>query len=112
MHPAMVSTAESIAGYKLVRPLGVVRGLVIRSPNFGGAIASAFEQFAGGTNMQQLVALCDRSRADAFLLMLQQAAQLGANAVVGVRYASEDVQSGLVEVVAYGTAVWAEASPA
>lgn len=105
----MVSTTSEIPGYRAKRPLGVVRGLVVRSPNFGGAIASAFEQIAGGVNMQQLVALCDRSRGDSFLLMLQQAAQLGANAVVGVRYASEEVQSGLVEVVAYGTAVWAEA---
>lgn len=107
IHPAMVTTGLELPGFKVVRPLGIVRGLIVRSPGFGGGIAASFEALGGG-NVNTMIQLCEKARADAFFSLLQHAAQMGANAVVGMRYDATELGQGLTEVLAYGTAVWAD----
>ncbi len=108
IHPAMVTVAFEIPAFKIVRNLGVVRGIVVRSPGFAGGIAAGFEALGGG-NVSTLTSMCDRARSDAYMQLLQHAAQAGANGIIGVRYdATELGQGGLTEVLAYGTAVWAD----
>ena len=107
IHPAMVVTGQDIPGFRVVRPMGIVRGLTVRSPGIGGSFSAAFQSLGGG-NVQAMADLCERARADAFLLMLQHAAQMGANAVVAFRYDATEMGQNLTEVLAYGTAAWAE----
>src|SRR4051812_23402750 len=106
IHP-LTTTAFELAGHRVVRSLGVVRGIVVRSRsiigNFGAAIQSIF-----GGNISLYTSLCERARDDAFRQMLAHAAELGANAVVGVRYDANEVTPGITEVLCYGTAVFVE----
>jgi len=103
----MVTTSFDLPGYRVVRSLGVVRGLVVRSRSVVGNLAAAVQVIFGG-NISVYTTLCDRAREDAYELLLKHAAALGANAVVGLRYDANDVATGVAEVLAYGTAVVVE----
>ncbi len=101
---AMVTTTLDLPGQKIVRNLGVVRGIVVRSRSIVGNIGAALQSLVGG-NITLYTELCEKARDDAFQLMLQHAAEHGANAVVGMRYDANEVADGITEVLAYGTAV-------
>lgn len=101
---AMVTTALDLPGQKIVRNLGVVRGIVVRSRSIVGNIGAALQSLVGG-NITLYSELCEKARDDAFRLMLQHAAEHGANAIVGMRYDANEVADGITEVLAYGTAV-------
>src|SRR6201984_1911408 len=96
----MVTTANDLPGYRVVRNYGIVRGIV-------GNFAATLQAVVGG-NISILTDLCEKTREDAFDLMLQHAAQHGANAIVGMRYDATEVMQGVTEVLAYGTAVQVE----
>jgi uncharacterized protein YbjQ (UPF0145 family) len=101
---AMVTTTLDLPGQKIVRNLGVVRGIVVRSRSIVGNIGTALQSLVGG-NITLYTELCEKARDDAFKLMLQHAAEHGANAVIGMRYDANEVADGITEVLAYGTAV-------
>jgi uncharacterized protein YbjQ (UPF0145 family) len=103
----MVTTQFELDGYKVVRTLGVVRGIVVRSRSIFGTIGASLQTIVGG-NISLFTQLCEKTRADAFDLMLLHAGQLGGNAVVGARYDATEVMQGVTEVLAYGTAVYVE----
>jgi uncharacterized protein YbjQ (UPF0145 family) len=107
----MVTTQFELDGFHVVRTLGVVRGIVVRSRSIVGTIGASLQTILGG-NITLLTNLCEKTRAEAFDLMLQHAAQLGGNAVVGARYDATEIMQGVTEVLAYGTAVLVEADPA
>jgi uncharacterized protein YbjQ (UPF0145 family) len=100
----MVTTALELPGQKIVRNLGVVRGIVVRSRSIVGNIGAALQSLVGG-NITLYSELCEKARDDAFKLMLQHGAEHGANAIVGMRYDANEVADGITEVLAYGTAV-------
>lgn len=103
----MVTTAFTLDGYRIVRSLGVVRGIIVRSRSLLGTLGASLQTIVGG-NITLLTQLCEKTRGDAFDLMLTHAAELGANAVVGARYDATEVMQGVTEVLAYGTAVVVE----
>jgi len=103
----MVSTTFDLPGYRVVRTLGVVRGIVVRSRSIFGTIGAGFQTLIGG-NITLLTNLCEKTRSEAFDLMLQHAGELGANAVLGARYDATELMQGVTEVLAYGTAVVVE----
>jgi uncharacterized protein YbjQ (UPF0145 family) len=107
MDPKLVTTAFEIDGYRIVKNLGVVRGITVRSRSIIGNIGAGIQTIFGG-NISLLQELCERTRQDAFLLMMRHASEHGANAVVGMRYDANEVMSGVTEVLAYGTAVVVE----
>jgi uncharacterized protein YbjQ (UPF0145 family) len=100
----MTTTAFVLDGYAVQRTHGVVRGVTVRSRSVLGTIGASLQTLVGG-NITLLTELCEKTRADAFQLMLDHARQLGANAVVGVRYDATEVMQGVTEVLCYGTAV-------
>src|SRR5258708_1982952 len=100
----MVTTQFELDGFRVVRTLGVVRGIVVRSRSIVGTIGATLQTIVGG-NITLLTNLCEKTRSDAFELMLQHAAELGGNAVVGARYDATEIMQGVTEVLAYGTAV-------
>jgi len=100
----LVTTAFEIDGYKVVKNLGVVRGITVRSRSIVGNIGAGFQVLFGG-NITLLQELCERARLEAFNIMISHAEQIGANAVIGMRYDANEVMSGVTEVLAYGTAV-------
>jgi uncharacterized protein YbjQ (UPF0145 family) len=104
MQESMTSTTFTIEGHRIVKTLGVVRGIIVRSRSIVGNIGAAFQTLVGG-NITIFSSLCEKARADAFGLMLQHADELGANAIVGVRYDATEVMQGVTEVLCYGTAV-------
>ncbi len=103
----MVTTAFEIDGYRVLRNLGIVRGITVRSRSIVGSFAAGLQTLVGG-NITLYTELCEKSREEAFDLMIQHAAALGANAVVGMRYDANEVMQGVTEVLAYGTAVVVE----
>ncbi len=103
----MVTTQFELDGYRVVRTMGVVRGIVVRSRSIFGTLGASLQTLVGG-NITLLTNLCEKTRAEAFDLMLEHAGQLGANAVVGARYDATVVMQGVTEVLAYGTAVLVE----
>jgi uncharacterized protein YbjQ (UPF0145 family) len=105
----MVTTQFELDGFRVVRTLGVVRGITVRSRSIFGNIGASLQTLVGG-NITLLTNLCERARAEAFDLMLQHAAEIGGNAVVGARYDATEVMQGVTEVLAYGTAVLVEPS--
>jgi len=105
----MVTTQFELDGYRVTRTLGVVRGIVVRSRSIFGTIGAGLQTLVGG-NITLLTNLCEKTRSDAFNLMLQHASEMGANAVVGARYDATEVMQGVTEVLAYGTAVFVESS--
>jgi uncharacterized protein YbjQ (UPF0145 family) len=104
---AMTTTQFDLPGYQVVRSLGVVRGIIVRSRSILGTIGAGLQTLVGG-NITLLTNLCEKTREDSFQLLLQHATQLGANAVVGVRYDATEVMQGVTEVLCYGTAVIVE----
>lgn len=100
----MVTTAIDLPGYRITRSLGVVRGIIVRSRSIVGNIGASLQTLLGG-NISIYTSLCEKAREDAFRLMIEHAAQLGANAVIGVRYDANEISPGVTEVLAYGTAV-------
>ena len=103
----MVTTTFTLDGYNIVRNLGLVRGIIVRSRSIVGTISATLQTIVGG-NITLLTDLCEQTREHAFDLMLQHAAALGANAVVGMRYDATELMQGVTEVLAYGTAVYVE----
>ena len=101
---SMTSTSFSLDGYEIVRTLGVVRGIIVRSRSIFGTLGAGLQTLVGG-NISLMTDLCEKTRADSFNQMLQHAEQLGANAVVGIRYDATELMQGVTEVLAYGTAV-------
>jgi uncharacterized protein YbjQ (UPF0145 family) len=104
VRPEMVTTAFALEGHRIVKNVGVVRGLVVRSRSIVGNIGATFQMLFGG-NISLYTSMCERARQDAFLVMLQHAAEVGANAVIGMRYDATEIIGGVTEVLAYGTAV-------
>ncbi len=100
----MTTTQFELEGYKVVRTLGIVRGIIVRSRSIFGTIGASLQTIVGG-NITLLTNLCEKTREDCFEAMLQHAASLGANAVVGVRYDATEIMQGVTEVLCYGTAV-------
>ena len=104
MDHAMTTTAFTLDGYPIARTLGVVRGITVRSRSIFGTIGGALQTLAGG-NISLFTELCEKTRAEAFDMMLKHAEQLGANAVIGIRYDATELMQGVTEMVCYGTAV-------
>ncbi|MDQ3281335.1 MAG: YbjQ family protein [Acidobacteriota bacterium] len=100
----MTSTSFTIDGYQIERSLGVVRGITVRSRSILGTLGASLQTIVGG-NITLLTELCEKTRAEAFRLMLDHAGAMGANAVIGVRYDATEVMQGVTEVLCYGTAV-------
>ena len=103
----LVTTAFTLDGYRIVQNLGIVRGIVVRSRSVVGTIGAGLQTLIGG-NITLFTELCEKTREEAFELMLAHAQQMGANAVVGVRYDATEVMQGVTEVLCYGTAVVVE----
>src|SRR5207302_10163080 len=103
----IVATTNDITGQKVVRYLGIVRGITVRSRSIVGNIGASIQSLFGG-NISLYTTLCERARDDAFRQMLVHAGELGGNAVVGVRYDATEVAPGITEVLCYGTAVFVE----
>ena len=104
MEHSMVTTSFSFDGYRIVKPLGVVRGITVRSRSIVGTIGGTLQTLFGG-NITLFTELCEKTREESFDLMIRHAEQLGANAVIGARYDTTDVLQGVSEVLCYGTAV-------
>ena len=100
----LVATTNDLAGHKIVRNLGVVRGIVVRSRSIVGNIGASIQSLFGG-NITLYTSLCERARAEAYELMVAHAQDMGANAVIGMRYDANEIAAGVTEVLAYGTAV-------
>lgn len=107
IQPELVSTGNDIPGHRVVRPLGVVRGITVRSRSVIGNLGAALQTLVGG-NISIYTELCEKARGEAFELMLRQAAERGANAVLAMRYDANEVAEGVTEVLAYGTAALVE----
>ncbi|HET6143572.1 MAG TPA: YbjQ family protein [Candidatus Acidoferrales bacterium] len=103
----MVTTALELPGYRVVRNFGIVRGIIVRSRSLLGSIGAGLQTIIGG-NITILTELCEKTREEAYELMIQHAAQHGANAVIAMRYDATEVMQGVTEVLAYGTAVQVE----
>jgi uncharacterized protein YbjQ (UPF0145 family) len=107
MDHAMTTTAFTIDGFRVTRNLGVVRGITVRSRSIIGNIGAGLQTLFGG-NITLYTSLCEKTRSEAYDFMLSHAAELGANAVVGIRYDATEVSDGVTEVLCYGTAVKVE----
>ena len=107
MDHSLVTTAFTIDGYRVVRQLGLVRGITVRSRSILGNIGAGIQTLFGG-NISLYQELCERARQDAYLIMIEHAQQMGANAIIGMRYDANEVMSGVTEVLAYGTALVVE----
>ena len=111
MDHALTTTTFTLDGYRIVRNLGVVRGIMVRSRSIFGTIGGSLQTIIGG-NISLFTSLCEKTRNEAFELMVAHAQQLGANAVIGIRYDATEVMNGVTEVLCYGTAVVVERSTA
>jgi uncharacterized protein YbjQ (UPF0145 family) len=103
----MVTTAFELPGFRIVRNIGVVRGILVRSRSIFGSIGAGLQTLIGG-NITILSDLCEKTRNDAFQMMLLHAEQSGANAVIAAKYDATEIMQGVTEVLAYGTAVVVE----
>lgn len=108
MDHSMTTTAFSLDGYSVVQNLGVVRGITVRSRSIFGTIGGSLQTLLGG-NITLFTELCEKTRAEAFEMMVNHAEELGANAVVGIRYDATELMQGVSEVLCYGTAVAVQA---
>ncbi len=104
MDHSFSTTTFELTGYRIVKQLGVVRGIVVRSRSLFGTIGGSLQTIFGG-NITLFTELCEKTRNEAFDMMTKHAEELGANAVIGVRYDANEVMSGVSEVLCYGTAV-------
>ena len=107
MDTSLVTTALELPGYRIVRNLGVVRGITVRSRSIIGKFGAALQTIVGG-NISILTELCEHSRAEAFEILLAHAREVGANGIVAVRYDATEIMAGVTEVLCYGTAVVVE----
>ncbi len=107
VNASMVTTAFELPGYRLVKSLGLVRGITVRSRSIFGTLGASLQTIVGG-NITLFETMCEKTREQALDLMMEHAAEHGANAVVGVRYDANEVMQGVTEVIAYGTAVQVE----
>jgi len=107
MDSSMTTTAFTLDGYRITRTFGIVRGIVVRSRSIFGTIGGSLQTLVGG-NITIFTDLCEKTRADAFEMMLDHAGERGANAVIGVRYDATELLQGVTEVLCYGTAVLVE----
>jgi uncharacterized protein YbjQ (UPF0145 family) len=105
----MTTTGFALDGYSVVENLGVVRGITVRSRSIFGTIGGSLQTLLGG-NISLFTELCEKTRAEAFEMMVEHAEQLGANAVVGIRYDATELMQGVSEVLCYGTALIVERS--
>ena len=105
--PSFVTTTFDLPGYRTVRTLGLVRGVIVRSRSVVGNIGAALQSLVGG-NITLYTELAENAREDAYRLLLEHAGERGANAIVGVRYDANEISDGITEVLAYGTAVIVE----
>ncbi len=110
MEAALVTTAFGFEGYRVVKHLGVVRGITVRSRSVVGNFVGGLQTLVGG-NITVYTELCEHARGEAFAIMVQHAQQVGANAIIGMRYDANEVMEGVTEVLAYGTAVVVEKTP-
>jgi uncharacterized protein YbjQ (UPF0145 family) len=107
MDKQLVTTGTELAGYRVTKNLGLVRGIIVRSRSLFGNIGAGFQALVGG-NITIYTELCEKTRNDAYDLMMEHAAQMGANAIIAMRYDANEVMQGVTEVLAYGTAVVVE----
>ena len=107
VEPMMVTTSLEFPGYRIVRNFGIVRGIIVRSRSLLGSIGAGLQTILGG-NITLLTELCEKTREEAYELMMQHAAEHGANAVIAMRYDATEIMQGVTEVLAYGTAVQVE----
>lgn len=107
MDISLITTANDLEGYKVVKHLGVIRGITVRSRSVVGNFAGGIQSLFGG-RLSVYVELCENARQEAYHLMIQHAQAIGANAIVGMRYDANEVMQGITEVLAYGTAVVVE----
>lgn len=110
INPQFVTTAFDLPGHRITKNLGVVRGIVVRSRSIVGNVGASIQTLFGG-NITIYTDLCEKARSDAYNLMLEHAAERGANALIGMRYDANEVAAGVTEVLAYGTAVMVEQAP-
>ncbi len=103
----LTTTSFNLHGYRVVKTLGVVRGITVRSRSIFGTFGASLQTIVGG-NITLFTELCEKTRAEGFELMLRHAAEIGANAVIGIRYDATEVMDGVTEVLCYGTAVVVE----
>ena len=102
-----ITSAFELPGHRVVRNLGIVRGIVVRSRSIVGNFGAALQSLFGG-NITLYTSLCERARLDAFEALREHATELGANAIIGMRYDATEIAAGITEVLAYGTAVVVE----
>ena len=107
LDPTLVTTSLDLPGYRIVRNLGVVRGIVVRSRNIFATFGASLQTIVGG-NITLFTQLCEKTREDAFIMMMEHAAERGANAIIMARYDANELMQGVTEVLAYGTAVVVE----
>jgi uncharacterized protein YbjQ (UPF0145 family) len=107
MEHNMVTTGLELPGYKIIQNVGVARGIIVRSRSIIGSIGAGLQTIVGG-NISLFTELCEKSREDAFDLLCEHASAMGANAVIGMRYDTNEINPGVAEVLAYGTAVMVE----
>ena len=107
MDVAMTTTTFVLHGHRVVKTLGVVRGIIVRSRSIFGTIGASFQSLVGG-DITLLMELCEKTRAGAFDMMVDHAVERGANAVIGVQYDATEIMQGVTEVICYGTAVIVE----
>jgi len=103
----LVVTTNDLPGHRVIETIGVVRGIVVRSRSIVGNLGASIQALFGG-NITLYTSMCERARGDAYDLMVTHAREMGANAILGMRYESNEVMAGITEVLAYGTAVVAE----
>jgi uncharacterized protein YbjQ (UPF0145 family) len=107
----MVTTAFELPNFRVLQTLGVVRGIVVRSRNVFATLGAALQQVVGG-NITIWTTMCEETRRDAFDIMIQHASEIGANAIIGARYDTTEISTGVTEVLCYGTAVIVEPTEA
>lgn len=107
MDHSLITTSTALEGYRIVKHLGVVRGITVRSRSVLGNIAGGFQSLLGG-KLSIYVELCENAREEAYQLLIQHAQEMGANAIINMRYDANEVMQGITEVLAYGTAVVVE----
>lgn len=106
-YPILITTSTNLEGYKITKQLGLVRGITVRSRSIFGNMAGGFMTIFGGRNTIY-TELCENTREEALQLLIEHAMQIGANAIINMRYDANEVMNGLTEVLAYGTAVVVE----
>ncbi|MBU0697029.1 MAG: YbjQ family protein [Bacteroidetes bacterium] len=107
LNSILITTSTSLEGYKITKQLGLVRGITVRSRSILGNMAGGFMTIFGGRSTIY-TELCERAREEALQLLILHGEQIGANAIINMRYDANEVMNGLTEVLAYGTAVVVE----